>query len=289
MRIVVTQEDENDHWTPEDIHQLYRAARIMAVHAYVAALSRGDFSPGELTLGEVFAKVYTRSGTNLTVIRNADNYSDGAEGGYYAINNNGTIIVHDALFYERQRTATGATRNPQLTFTPLLMLMHEIAHQINFIYTLADGSPSTVYGTSFTQIPVDPNDPSQGIRGFRYTFQQDHVFTYIDANNTVQVARISAGDTLGETSESGDYLPLLRSSDSGYGFRARSQDKDKSGYDAAEQVTDAHVAEVADSPGVYTSYGVNSFEDELFALAREEVNEAIFDRILAQVDWPTGE
>jgi WXG100 family type VII secretion target len=251
------------HWTPAEIAQIHAAVTMMGQEAYDRAVELGLIEEGEITPAQAFAAVYTAGDNGLTFERSADNRHGGTENGAYAWNSNGTITMYDAAFYGQQTTGTGAQRG--VYFTPFLIAQHEISHQINFIHTINGQAPATVYGDSFTYV--------EG-QGYGYTFEQDHTFVYRNDAGEIRLAHIEAGETV--------YLP---NADSGYGYRVRTFVEGDDAYNAAEAVTDGHVAEVA-PPGAYTYQdGIHSYNDELFGRAREEVNQEIFDAVLEQIDW----
>jgi hypothetical protein len=147
-----------------------------------------------------------------------------------------------------------------------LTVQHETAHQLNFIHKINGEYPATIYNNSFEHV--------EG-QGFHYTFQSDHIFLYNDGD-CLKVGTIEAGYT------TRSFHDNLLTSDSGYNYRVRTTGDDS--YNRAEEVTDGHIAETG-GYGTYTSDGIGTYQEEVFGLARQEVNQAIFDEILAQIDW----
>ncbi len=132
-------------------------------------------------------------------------------------------------------------------------------------------SPSAYYSDQFPYV--------NGI--LQYTFSNDHVILYKDPNEPYQIEAIPAGTTV----TANEYpTEVSFSSDAGYDFRTRTFVEGDDGYNSEEAVTDALLAETLGLQGGYKPL-FTSRGDEVWRLARDEVNTYIFDTVLQSVDW----
>lgn len=265
--VTLTQND-GAHWTPQEIHQIYVAVTEQAQATYDRAVQLGLIDPTKVTPADVFQAVYTDGEHGISFIRDADNkHSTGA----YAWKSGNTFTLFDAAYYAQQTTGKGAASG--LHFTPSLLLQHEISHQINQLFpTVMNGdSPSAYYSEQFPYV--------DGI--LQYTFRNDHAILYQDANGQYHSEVIPAGTTV----TANQYATgVSYSSDAGYDFRTRTFVEGDDGYNSEEAVTDAMLAESLGLQGGYTPL-FTSRGDEVWRLARDEVNTYIFDTVLQSVDW----